>query len=71
MLAVARPPTLQGRTKRPPTKEEQMKNYIPTIEELRGKSARELSVIFRNASMIAADIEYAFFEVTVAAPGPS
>lgn len=33
-----------------------MKNYIPTIEELRGKSARELSVIFRNASMIAADI---------------
>jgi len=48
-----------------------MKNYIPTIEELRGKSARELSMIFRNASMITADIEHAFFEVTVAAPGPS
>ncbi|WP_250520393.1 hypothetical protein [Caballeronia sp. NCTM1] len=48
-----------------------MKNYIPTIQELPRKSARELSVIFCNASMIAADIEDAFFEVTVAAPGPS
>ncbi|CAB3764339.1 hypothetical protein [Paraburkholderia solisilvae] len=32
-----------------------MQNHIPTIEELRGKSARELSAIFREASVIAAD----------------
>lgn len=32
-----------------------MKNHIPTVEELRGKSAHELSAIFRKASVIAAD----------------
>ena len=32
-----------------------MKNYIPTIEELRGIAKSELSVMFRRAAEIAAD----------------
>lgn len=32
-----------------------MNDYIPTIEELLGKRARELSAIFRKASNIASD----------------
>lgn len=32
-----------------------MKNYIPTIEELRGTAKPELSVMFRKAAEVACD----------------
>lgn len=47
--------TSQGRVGRPPTQEEQMKNDIPTIEELLRLPKGELQAMFRKATSLASD----------------